>query len=388
MSSPLLPTYARADLAFERGFGVWLETKEGARYLDFAGGIAVTSCGHSHPHLLQALTTQAQKLWHVSNLFRIPEAEHLAQRLCEITFADRVFFTNSGTEAIECAIKMARHYHATKGQPEKYRILTFEGAFHGRTLGALAATGNQKYLEGFGPPLEGFDQVRLDDWDALQQALTPQTGALLIEPILGEGGIRVVPPERLRALRHLCDERGLLLILDEVQTGYGRTGFFLAHQRTGITPDLVTLAKGIGGGFPLGACLATEAVSEGMGVGTHGSTYGGNPLAMACGHAVLDILLAPDFLSKVARQGLLLKQQLARLHDLYPDILQEIRGEGLMLGLRVSPPNSEVVTAFRQEGLLTAAAGDNVVRLLPPLIIEEEEILQAVQKMEQAFQKL
>ena len=384
MSSPLLPIYARADLAFERGEGVWLVTREGERYLDFGAGVAVNALGHAHPRLVQALTEQAAKLWHTSNLYRIPEGERLAQRLIDHTFADLAFFANSGAEALEASIKMARRYHASRGEPERFRILTFEGAFHGRTLATIAAGGQQKYLEGFGPKVEGFDQVPFGDHEALRSAVTPQTGAILIEPIQGEGGVRVVPPQCLRGLRELCDERGMLLIFDEVQTGVGRTGKLFAHEWSGVSPDIMAIAKGIGGGFPLGACLATSEAASGMTIGSHGTTFGGNPLAMAVGNAVLDVVLAPGFLDHVQRMSLLLKQRLAALKDRHSGVIAEIRGQGLLVGLRTHVPNTDVVAAARDRKLLTIAAGDNVVRLLPPLIVTEAEIAQAVEMLDAA----
>ena len=384
MTSSLLPTYARAKVSFERGEGAWLIARDGSRYLDFGAGIAVNSVGHGHPHLVAALTEQAQKVWHVSNLFEVPEAERLARRLTEASFADVVFFANSGAEANEACIKMARKYHAAGGHPERYRIVTFEGAFHGRTLATIAAGGQQKYIDGFGPKVDGFDQVPFGDLEALKSAITPETAALMIEPIQGEGGLRVVSPEWLRTLRGLCDEHGLLLIMDEVQTGIGRTGKLFAHEWSGVTPDILSSAKGIGGGFPMGACLATGEAARGMVVGSHGTTFGGNPLAMAVGNAVLDIVLAPGFLEQVRQTGLLLKQRLASLKDRHPDIVDEIRGEGLMMGLRLVVPNTEFAAAARDEHLLVIPAGDNVVRLLPPLIIGEAEVSAALDKLEAA----
>ncbi|GJD60716.1 aspartate aminotransferase family protein, partial [Methylobacterium frigidaeris] len=384
MTSSLLPTYARAKVSFERGEGAWLVARDGSRYLDFGAGIAVNSVGHGHPHLVAALTEQAQKVWHVSNLFEVPEAERLAERLTEASFADVVFFANSGAEANEACIKMARKYHAADGHPERYRIVTFEGAFHGRTLATIAAGGQQKYIEGFGPKVDGFDQVPFGDLEALKAVITPETAALMIEPIQGEGGLRVVSHEWLRTLRALCDEHGLLLIMDEVQTGIGRTGKLFAHEWSGVTPDILSSAKGIGGGFPMGACLATREAARGMVVGTHGTTFGGNPLAMAVGNAVLDIILAPGFLEHVRQTGLLLKQRLAALKDRYPDIVDEIRGEGLMMGLRLVVTNTDFAAAARDEHLLVIPAGDNVVRLLPPLIIGEAEVAAALDKLEAA----
>jgi len=388
VTSHLLPTYARVNLAFERGEGAWLTTTDGERYLDFTAGVAVNALGHAHPHLIEALTEQAKALWHVSNLYRIPQAERLAERLCAATFADLVFFANSGAEAMECAIKVARKYHAANGDPDRFRIITFEGAFHGRTLATLAAGGQKKYLEGFGPVVEGFDQVPFVDIEAVKRVIGPQTAAVLIEPIQGEGGVRVPPPQALQALRKLCDERGLLLVLDEVQTGVGRSGELFAHQRTGIKPDIMAIAKAIGGGFPLGACLATAEAAKGMTTGTHGSTFGGNPLAMAAGNAVLDVVLAPGFLDHVRRCAVLFNQRLAELKDRHPTLIAEVRGEGLLLGLRAVPASAELVDEFRAEKLLTVAAGDNVVRLLPPLIVAEAEIAEAMARMDRALTRI
>ncbi|WP_186417681.1 aspartate aminotransferase family protein [Bosea sp. CS1GBMeth4] len=383
-SSVLLPTYARAPVAFERGEGPWAIAADGQRYLDFGAGIAVNALGHAHPHLVEALTAQAQRIWHTSNLYTMPEGERLARRLCEATFASRVFFTNSGAEANECAIKMARKYHAAKGHPERYRIVTFEGAFHGRTLATIAAGGQQKYIEGFGPKVEGFDQVPFDDEAALTAAIGPETAALMIEPIQGEGGLRAVPVRVLKRLRELCDEHGLLLIFDEIQTGVGRTGKFFAYEHSGVAPDIMSIAKGIGGGFPMGACLATEEAAAGMTLGTHGTTFGGNPLAMAVGNAVLDVVLAPGFLEHVQKTALRLRQSLAQLKDQHPQVIEEIRGEGLMLGLKLKTPNTDFVAQARAAGLLVVAAGDNVVRLLPPLIIGEGEVAEAVARLDKA----
>jgi acetylornithine/N-succinyldiaminopimelate aminotransferase len=384
-TSALLPTYARADLAFERGEGVWLEARSGERYLDFGSGIAVNSLGHAHPHLVEALTAQAGKVWHTSNLVQIPEGERLARRLADATFADVVFFGNSGAEANEAAIKIARKYHAANGQPERFRIVTFEGAFHGRTLATLAAGGQQKYLEGFGPKVEGFDQVPAEDLDALKAAIGPETAALMIEPVQGEGGVRLLSPNFIRALRALCDEHGLMLIFDEIQTGVGRTGKLFAYEWTGIAPDIMSVAKGIGGGFPMGACLATAEAAKGMTAGTHGSTFGGNPLAMAVGNAVLDVVLAPGFLEHVEKMGLLMKQRLAELKDRHPAVIAEIRGSGLLLGLRTHIPNTDVVAAARAEGLLVITAGDNVVRLAPPLIVTEADVGEAMARLDAAM---
>jgi acetylornithine/N-succinyldiaminopimelate aminotransferase len=383
--SPLFPTYARADLSFEHGEGAWLTATDGTRYLDFMGGVAVNALGHAHPHLVEALEAQAEKLWHVSNIFEIPGQRELGHRLVAATFADRVFFTNSGAEAIECAIKTARRYHFVNGRLERYRIVTFEGAFHGRTLATIAAGGQAKHLEGFGPKMEGFDQVAVGDRKALDAAIGAETAAILIEPIQGEGGLRAVPPDELRHLRRVCDKRGLLLMLDEIQTGMGRTGKLFAHEWAGVAPDIMAIAKGIGGGFPLGACLATREASAGMTAGTHGSTFGGNPLACAVGNAVLDVILADGFLEHVRQTGLKLKQKLAAIADTHRDIVEEIRGEGLMLGLKCRVPNAEVLAAARAEGLLLVLAGDNVVRLLPPLIVGEVEVEEAVRRLDSAL---
>lgn len=388
MTTHLLPTYARADLAFERGEGAWLTATNGERYLDFASGVAVNVLGHAHPALVAALTEQAQRVWHVSNLFRIPEAERLADRLCQHSFADRVFFANSGAEAMECAIKTARKFHAVNGHPERFRIITFEGAFHGRTLATLAAGGQKKYLEGFGPVAEGFDQLPFGDIEEVRKAINESTAAILIEPVQGEGGVRVVPPQFLKALRQICDERGLLLVLDEVQTGIGRTGELFGYQRSGIAPDIMALAKALGGGFPVGACLATAEAAKGMTVGTHGSTFGGNPLAMAVGNAVLDVVLGEGFLDSVRRTSLLFKQRLAELKDRYPSVIAEVRGEGLLIGLRAVVPQGDLINELRTEKLLTVAAGDNVVRLLPPLIAGEAEIGEAIGMIDRACARL
>jgi acetylornithine/N-succinyldiaminopimelate aminotransferase len=388
VNSHLLPTYARVDLAFERGEGAWLFTAAGEKYLDFTSGVAVNALGHAHPRLVAALEEQAKKVWHVSNLFRIPEGERLADRLCEATFADYVFFQNSGTEAIECAVKMARKYQSANGKPERFRIITFEGAFHGRTLAALAATGNKKYLDGFGPPTEGFDQVPFGDLEAVKKAIGPTTAAILIEPIQGEGGVRVAAPGFLRALRELCDKSGLLLIFDEIQTGFARTGELFAHQRAGVAPDVMAVAKALGGGFPVGACLGTAEAAKGMTAGTHGSTFGGNPLAMAVGNAVMDEMLKPGFIEHVRDTALLLKQRLAEIKDRHSAVVAEVRGEGLLIGLRMVPPAAEMVDELRAEKMLAVAAGDNVVRLLPPLIIGENEVGEAVDRIDRACARL
>jgi acetylornithine/N-succinyldiaminopimelate aminotransferase len=388
MIPPVLPTYARAPIAFERGEGTRVYTADGQEYLDFGAGVAVTSCGHAHPHLVEALTEQARKIWHTSNLYQMPGQEKLARRLIEATFADTVFFTNSGAEALECAIKMTRKYHAHQGHPERFRIVTFEGAFHGRTLATIAAGGQAKYLEGFGPKVEGFDQVPFGDHDALKAAIGPETAGILIEPVQGEGGIRPVPLQCLRGLRELCDEHGILLIFDEVQCGIGRTGRLFAHEWAGIAPDIMAIAKGIGGGFPLGACLATEKAAAGMTAGTHGSTFGGNPLATAVGNAVLDVVLAEGFLDNVRQRALSLKQKLAQLKDAHPAVIEDIRGSGLMMGIKCRVPNTALQAAALDQHLLTIGAGDNVVRLLPPLVVSEADVADAVSRLDRACRAL
>jgi acetylornithine/N-succinyldiaminopimelate aminotransferase len=380
----LLPVFARADIGFERGEGVWLIATNGDRYLDFTSGVAVNALGHAHPALVKALQEQATKLWHMSNLFQSPDGEKLAARLCNESFADFVFFCNSGAEALEGVIKLVRHYHFSKGHPERYRIITFEGAFHGRTLATLAATGSAKYLEGFGPPMEGFDQIPHGDIEAVKKAIGPHTAGILIEPIQGEGGVRPATTAFLKALRQLCDEKGLLLAFDEVQTGMGRTGDLFAHRRTGVTPDVMSLAKALGGGFPIGAILATADAAAGMGPGSHGSTFGGNPLAIAAANAVLDVMLKPGFFDHVQKMSLLLKQKLASVIDRHPDIVSEIRGEGLLIGIKAVVPSGDLVAALRKEKLLTVGAGDNVVRFLPPLIVTEAEIEDSIIRLERA----
>jgi acetylornithine/N-succinyldiaminopimelate aminotransferase len=387
-STALMGTYARQNLVFERGEGSWLVSTQGDRYLDFASGVAVNVLGHAHPRLVSALTEQAGKLWHTSNLYRVAGQERLAERLCAATFADRAFFCNSGAEACEGAIKTARRYHYVSGRPEKNRIITFQGAFHGRTLATIAAAGNPKYLEGFGPDMPGFDLVPFGDLSATERAIGPQTAAIMIEPVQGEGGVHTLPPDELAALRRLCDKHGLLLILDEVQSGMGRTGKLFAHEWAGITPDIMAIAKGIGGGFPVGAFLATEEAAKGMTVGTHGSTYGGNPLAMAVANAVLDVVLEPGFLDAVQSKALRLKQALAHVKDEHPDDVLEVRGMGLLTGIRVRRPSSEVVNACTAEKLLAAGAGDNVIRLLPPLNVSDAEISDAAARLSRALRRL
>ncbi len=384
MISAVMPTYARADLAFERGEGAYLFTSDGRRYLDFAAGIAVNSLGHSHPHLVKALEEQGRRLWHCANLYRIPAGERLAERLVAASFADTVFFTNSGAEALECGIKMVRKYHDDTGSPGRYKIITCRGAFHGRTLTTISAAGNEKYMKGFLPEVPGFVHVAFGNLNELRAAIDDETAAILVEPVQGEGGIRAADLEYLRALRTICDEFGLLLFLDEVQCGMGRTGKLFAHEWAGIAPDIVASAKGIGGGFPLGACLATEKAAVGMTAGAHGSTYGGNPLAMAVGNAVMDILLEDGFFQEVDRVGRLLWRELAALCDRHPEVLEEVRGAGLMLGLKCRVPNTDFGLKARELGLLTVGAAENVVRILPPLIIKEAEVKEAVAILEQA----
>ena len=382
--APVLPTYNRAAVSFERGVGARAYTAEGVEYLDFGAGVAVNSCGHAHPHLIQALNEQASKIWHTSNIYQMPGQTKLAERLIAHSFADTVFFCNSGTEATELAIKMARKFHYVNGAPERVEIITFEGAFHGRTLAALAAGGQEKYLEGFGPKASGFVQVAFGDHKALEAAIGPNTAAMYIEPVQGEGGIRPVPHQCLRGLRELCDKHGILLMFDEIQCGIGRTGKLFAHEWAGITPDIMAVAKGIGGGFPLGAVLATENAAIGMVAGTHGSTFGGNPLATAVGNAVLDVVLGDGFLDNVLRQSINLKQKLERLKDQHPTIIEDVRGSGLMMGIKCKVANTALQKAALDEKLLIIGAGDNVVRLLPPLIVNDADVTEAVNKLERA----
>ena len=384
MISPVLPSYARIPLSFEAGEGSWLIERDGTRYLDMGAGIAVTALGHAHPRLVEALETQARKLWHTSNLYEVPNQTRLAEMLVEATFADTVFFTNSGTEAMECAVKTARRYFHVKGQPERKRMITFSGSFHGRTLAMVSAAKGAKLVDGFGPLLDGFDQVPFGDHDALHTAITDQTAAIILEPVVGEGGIKPVPEQCLKGLRKLCDERGMLLILDEVQSGMGRTGKLFAHEWAGIAPDIMAVAKGIGGGFPLGACLATEEAACGMTAGTHGSTYGGNPLACAIGATVLETILEDGFLDQVSRTAGRLRQGLEGLVAAHGDVFEAVRGEGLMLGLVCKAPNMDVIHACHDQHLLSVPAAENVVRLLPPLTISNDEIDQALARLDRA----
>ncbi|WP_417210780.1 aspartate aminotransferase family protein [Antarctobacter sp.] len=384
MIPSVLPTYNRAPLHFVKGEGCWLFEEDGRRFLDLGSGIAVNVLGHAHPPLVAALTEQANKLWHVSNLYEIPQQQALADKLVESTFADTVFFTNSGTEACELAVKMARKHWYEKGHPEKTGILTFEGCFHGRSSAAIAASGSEKMVKGFGPVLAGFTTLPWGDHDALHAAIDDTTGAILIEPVQGEGGIRALPDQCLKGLRDLCDEKGLLLILDEVQCGVGRTGRLFAHEWAGITPDIMMVAKGIGGGFPLGAVLATEEAACGMVPGTHGSTYGGNPLGCAVGKAVLDIVADPDFLDDVRARAGLLRQKLEGLVAAHPQVFEGVRGSGMMLGLKCRMAPADVVKAGYAAEVITVPAADNIVRLLPPLNITEGEIQQAFDRLDAA----
>jgi len=383
MITPVLPTYNRAPLSFDSGAGSWLLADDGRRFLDLGAGIAVNSLGHANPDLVAALTAQAGKLWHVSNLYTIPQQERLAQMLVDKTFADTVFFTNSGTEAAELAIKMARRHHYDKGAP-RAEIITFEGAFHGRSTGAIAASGSEKMTKGFGPLMPGFRILKWADHDALRAAITDQTCAVMIEPVQGEGGIRVVPDQCLKGLRDLCDEHGALLIFDEVQCGMGRSGRLFAHEWAGITPDIMMVAKGIGGGFPLGAVLATEAAAAGMTAGTHGSTYGGNPLACAVGLRVMQIISDDAFLAEVNRKGALFRQGLESLVAAHPAVFDAVRGEGLILGLHCVIAPTEVVKAGYAAELLTVPAADNVLRLLPALNIPDDDIAEALRRLDKA----
>jgi len=376
--TPVMPTYGRWDVAVDHGEGCWLYATDGRKFLDFTSGIGVTGLGHCHPHLVSAVTEQAGRLWHVSNLFRIPGQERLAQRLVDNTFADTVFFGNSGAEACELAIKVARKYQHDTGHPERYRIIGCEGSFHGRTLATLAAAGNEHYLEGFGPPMEGFDHVAFGNLNEMRAAIGGETAAIMIEPVQGEGGVRPGSDEYLRGLRAIADEFGLLLVFDEVQSGMGRTGKLFAHEWSGVTPDVMAIAKALGGGFPIGACLATERAATGMGPGTHGSTFGGNPLAVAAGNAVLDVMLEADFFDRVQARARLLRGKLEELVKAYPKLFAELRGSGLLLGIRCVVPAGDVVARLRQNGLLALTAGDNVLRLLPPLIVSEPEIGEAM----------
>ena len=384
MISSVLPTYSRAPLQFVKGEGPWLTEADGRRFLDMGAGIAVNVLGHAHPALVKALTDQAQNLWHVSNLYNIPQQQALADKLVAATFADTVFFTNSGTEACELAVKMARKYWYEKGEPERIEIITFDGSFHGRSSAGIAAAGSEKMIKGFGPILPGFVHLPWNDHDALEHAITDKTAAILIEPVQGEGGIRPLPPQCLKGLRDLCDKHGILLILDEVQCGMGRTGKLFAHEWAGITPDIMMSAKGIGGGFPLGAVLATEDAASGMTAGTHGSTYGGNPLGCAVGCAVMDVVNTTEFLDAVNETAARFEQGIESLIDAHPMVFDSYRGKGLMIGIKCKVTNLDVVKAGYEHGLLTVPAGDNVIRLLPPLNITHADISATLEKLDQA----
>ncbi len=388
MIPALMPTYAREDLAFERGEGAWLITADKRRFLDFGAGIATSSLGHGHPALVAAIAEQAGRVMHVSNLYRVPEAERLAVRLVAATFADSVFFCNSGAEANEGAVKMIRRAMSATGRPERTRMICFNGAFHGRTLAMLSATGNPKYLDGFGTPVDGFDHVPFGNMNAVRDAITPQTAGILVEPIQGEGGVRVPPANFLRDLRAACDEWGLFLALDEVQCGMGRTGTLFAYQQSGIEPDVLSTAKGIAGGFPMGAILARESVAKYLTAGSHGTTFGGNPLACAAANVVLDVVLAPGFLDGVAHRGARLKAGLEMLVRENRDVFSDVRGIGLMLGLLCAMPNAEVQKACVAEGILTVAAAENVLRLVPPLIVSDADIEEALLRLSRAADRL
>ena len=379
MFPALLPTYNRTDVAFVRGEGSYLFAEDGKRYLDFGAGIAVNAFGHAHPRLLKALTDQAAKLWHTSNLYRVPGQESLSKKLVAATFADTCFFTNSGTEAIELAIKMARRCQFVSGHPERFHIVSFEGAFHGRTYAAINAGGNEKYLEGFGPRMPGFVQIAAGDLEAVNKVVGPETAAIIIEPLQGEGGVRVIAPQFLRGLRKLCDDKGLLLIFDEIQTGLGRTGKFFAYDWLGITPDIMTVAKALGGGFPVGAVLATAQAAKGMTVGTHGTTYGGNPLGMAVANEAIDMILEPGFLDHVNKVANYLHQQLGALVAAHPSVFEGVRAQGLMVGLKMKLPSSDFIAMARTNGLIVLPAGDNVVRMLPPLTLSEAEAREGIE---------
>ena len=387
MISALMPTYNRADLAFERGEGCWLYTADGRRFLDFGAGIATSSLGHGHPQLTAAIAEQAHRVMHVSNLYRVPQAETLAARLVAATFADSVFFCNSGAEANEGMIKLIRRAQYETGHPERYRVICFEGAFHGRTLAMLSATGNEKYLKGFGPPVDGFDHVPFNNLNALRAAITPETAGIVIEPVQGEGGVRPAYLQFLRDLRATCDEFGLILGMDEIQSGMGRSGRLFAHEWAGITPDVMSAAKGIAGGFPMGAILARESVARHLTAGSHGTTFGGNPLACAAANAVLDVMLAPGFLADVDRRARVLWRGLVQLAADYPQVFEEARGAGFLVGLKCAVPNTEVQQAFTAEGLLSVGAGDNVVRLAPPLIASDADIAEALAMMQRGARR-
>ena len=388
MIPAVMPSYARVDVAFERGEGPYLYATDGRRFLDFGAGIAVSVAGHAHPHLVEALVNQAGKLWHTSNLYRISEQERLAQRLVDATFADSVYFCNSGAEAVETSVKMARKHHHDAGRPERYRVITFDGSFHGRTLAMISAGANAAHKQGFGPMVDAFDHVAFGNLNEVRDAITGETAAVLVEPVQGEGGIRPAEPEFLRGLREACDEFGLLLIYDEVQCGMGRTGKLFAHEWSGATPDIMAVAKALGGGFPVGACLATENAASGIVAGTHGSTFGGNPLAMAVANAVMDIVLEDGFLDRVGATGESMGRRLASLAERFPGVIETTRGVGLMWGMKCVGPNVELANRLVERGLLVILAADNVVRLLPPLIIDEGHLDEAFEIIESCCEEL
>lgn len=386
--SAVLPVYRRCHITISKGEGVYLFALDGTQYLDFAAGIAVNSLGHCHPHVVAALKKQADILWHCSNMYQMPQLSKFAERLTTSCFADKVFFTNSGGEAVECGLKILRKYHDYNGNPERYRVITMAGGFHGRSFACISAGGNEVARAGYAPLLDGFDRVEFNNLDAVEAAITNETAAILVEPIQGEGGLREAAPEFLRGLRKLADKHGLLLFIDEVQCGMGRTGTLFAHQQAGVVPDIVAVAKGIGNGFPLGACLTSDKVAACMEIGTHGSTYGSNPLAMAVGNAVLDVMLAPDFFRNVEKIGAYLKRELEMLSEEYPYILEEVRGRGLMLGIKAIKNNILLVETMRANGLFVSPAEDNVIRITPPLIIEVEHVDKAIKIMKKTFREI
>jgi len=386
--SSVLPVYRRSNITMVRGEGVYLFSDSGERYLDFASGIAVNALGHCHPHVVKTLKTQADNLWHCSNMYQMPGLTRMADRLVANSFADKVFFCNSGTEAVECGLKMLRKYHDATGNPDRYRVITMEGGFHGRTLACISAGGNEVARDGYGPLVDGFDRVAFNNLKAAEEVIGGQTAAILVEPIQGEGGVHVATPEFLKGLRTLCDKYGLLLFIDEVQCGMGRTGALFAHEQAGVRPDIVSSAKGIGNGFPLAACLTTDAVAEVMTPGSHGSTYGSNPLAMAVGNAVLDVMLEPGFFAHVGEVGSVLKNGLQELAMAFPGVLDEVRGAGLMLGLRTKEPHMKLVERLREHKLLTAPAEDNVIRIIPPLVVTKEQVGEALQILRRACEEL
>ncbi|MEE2995840.1 MAG: aspartate aminotransferase family protein [Pseudomonadota bacterium] len=387
MNQSVMPSYGRTDIAFEKGEGPYLYAPDGRKFLDFGAGIAVTALGHSHPHLIQALTEQAGSLWHTSNLYHIPQQKKLADTLVQTSFADTVFFCNSGAEAVEASIKLMRKYHSANGNSERYRMVSFEGSFHGRTLATIAAGANDAHRAGFGPVVDGFDHVSFGNMDEVRAAVNDKTAGIMVEPVQGEGGIRPADEQFLKDLRRLCDDAGLLLMFDEVQTGVGRTGKLWAHQWSDIVPDVMSSAKALGGGFPIGACLATAEAAKGIVPGTHGSTFGGNPLAAACANAVLDVVLGGGFLDHVLEMGRLVEAGLNRVVSRHPDVIQSVRGIGMMWGMKCVVPNGELVAKAFDHGLLTVPAGDNVVRFLPPLIVEENHIEEALTVIENCAQE-